>query len=239
MNLSLYVCHCSHNHIVAQILFQTKLCLCSYKHQCYVSLELWIDSSMYMLNVCIDFSLLLYFCKNYGLGKWWLAINMYFTVMYFHLCYFVLEVHYARMQFDAYEFYLYLKIIYTDKVICWKKKKIGKTLRHTWMLITNLRIRSVKSICPHFILMVSLKKEKLTNRKPQLNWWGWWKWFGKTAWHILKASHKPNSSTPAYISKINSIKWLYSQACTCRLLAGLFITERKRNNLGLEWWLSV
>lgn len=56
---------------------------------------------------------------------------MYFTVMYFHLCYFVLEVHYARewMQFDAYEFYLYLKIIYTDKVICWKKKEDRQNIK--------------------------------------------------------------------------------------------------------------
>lgn len=34
MKLSLCVHHCSHNHTVAQILFQTKLCSCSWKHQC-------------------------------------------------------------------------------------------------------------------------------------------------------------------------------------------------------------
>lgn len=38
------------------------------------------------------FSLLVYFCKNDGLGKCWLALNMCFTVLYFHLCYFGLEV---------------------------------------------------------------------------------------------------------------------------------------------------
>lgn len=38
-----------------------------------------LDSSMHMLSVCIDFPYLpVYLCKNDGLGKWCLAICLYY-----------------------------------------------------------------------------------------------------------------------------------------------------------------
>lgn len=36
------VCHCSHSHTAAQIVFQTKLCLCLCSHQCCIYMALWI-----------------------------------------------------------------------------------------------------------------------------------------------------------------------------------------------------